>query len=102
MDYSPVICFETSIFNMDKEKALTKINQQEKSNQRQKIRWQCGSTKHLQITSKYCPVGIYYWKAKKMALGMRISEAEKKKEAEDAVSEEEKCLAEETDGEGEK
>ena len=47
-------------------------------------------------------MGISYWKDKKLALGMGISQAEEKKAGEDVVSEEEvNCLAEEADGEGE-
>ena len=49
MDYSPGICFETILVNMYKAKALTKINQPEKSNQKQQIRCRYGSIKYLWI-----------------------------------------------------
>ena len=75
-------------------------NQRERKQQK---RCQCGSTKHLRVYSKDCPVGLAIRKAKKLALGMGISQYEAKKSAEDAKSEEErKCLAAEAAGEGEK
>ena len=40
VDYSPIIRFETIIFNMDEAKALTTTNQPEKSNQKQQKRGQ--------------------------------------------------------------
>ena len=52
VDYSPVIRFETSHVNMDEEKALTKRNQLEKSNNKQQIWCWCGSIKHLIITTR--------------------------------------------------
>ena len=43
-----------------------------KSNQKQQIRCWCGSIKHLHITKRGFHVGLPYWKAKKLALGMGI------------------------------
>ena len=82
MGYSPGIRFETSLVNMYKAKGLTKRNQSVRLNQRQKIRCQYGSINHLRITTRDLPVGISYQKAKKMALGMGISQSKKKKVAE--------------------
>ena len=85
MDYSPGIQFQTSLVNMEEAKELTMNNQQK--------RCRCGSIKHLRISSKDCPVGLAIRKAKKLALGMGISQSEAKKAAEDAAAEEEsKCL----------
>ena len=72
MYYSPVIRFDFFV-NMDKAKVLTKSNLQGKSSQKQQNRSQCGSIKHLYITTRDFPVGISYRKAKKLALGMVIS-----------------------------
>ena len=70
---------------MEEEKALTMINQPEKNQQN----WcQCVSIKHLQVTSNYCPVGLAIRKAKKLALGMGLSQYEAKKAAEDSASDE--------------
>ena len=99
MDYSPGIQFQTSLINMEEEKELTIINQPEMKQQKQ---CQCGSTKHLQVSSKDCPVGLAIRKAKKMVLGTGISKYEAKKAAKDAtVEEESKFLAAESAGEGE-
>ena len=79
MDYSAVIHFQSSLFNVDKEKALTKNIQQGETNQKQGKWCRCGSIEHLQITSNYCPVGISYRKAKKLALEMGLSLAKTNK-----------------------
>ena len=76
------------------------INQPEK---RQQKRCQCGSIKPLQVSSKDFPVGLATREAKKLALGMGLSQSEAKKAAEDAYAEEEsECPAAEAAGEGEK
>ena len=74
MYYIPGIRFQTSLFDMDKSKALTKSNQLEKSNHKKQIRCRCGSINHLQITSKYFPVGISCQKGKKLALEVGLSQ----------------------------
>ena len=100
MDYSTGIQFQTSIINKEEAKELTMINQPEKKQQK---RCRCGSIKHLQVYSKDCPVGLAIRKAKKMALGMGISQSEAKKAAEDATTgEDSKCLESEAAGEDEK
>ena len=68
MYYSPVIRFDFFV-NMDKAKVLTKSNLQGKSSQKQQNRSQCGSIKHLYITTRDFPVGIYYRKAKNWPWG---------------------------------
>ena len=68
MDYSLVIRFETSLVNMDEEKAPTKRKQPEKLNPNQQKRCRCGSIKNLCITSMSCPVGISRG-GKKLGLG---------------------------------
>ena len=78
MYYSPVIRFETSLVNMDEAKAFTKSNEPKKLNHKQQIRCQCGYIKHLRITSRGFPVGVSYRKAQNLALGMGLSQAEKK------------------------
>ena len=100
MDCSPGIKFQTSLINMDGSKSPTMSNKMERNQQK----WcRCGSIKNLRVTSKYCPVGIAIGKAKKLALGMRLSQFEEKKAAEYSAEEEErKCLAAEATGEGEK
>ena len=98
MDYSPGIPFQTSLINMEEAKELTMRNQPEKKQQK---RCRCGSIKHLRVSSKDCPVGLAIRKAKKLALG--ISQSKANKATEYAASEEEsKCLAAEAAGEGEK
>ena len=62
---------------MDEEKSLTKSNHP-KQNKGKKW-WWCGSTKHLQVTSRYFPVGIAFRKAKMLALEMELSQYEAKK-----------------------
>ena len=62
--YNPGMLLKTSLVNMNKAKALTKNNQQQKTNQRQGRRCCCGYTKHLQITSNDFPVGISYQRPK--------------------------------------
>ena len=89
MDYIPGIQFETSIINMEEAQEL-KINNQ--PGKKQQKRRRCGSIKHLWVTSKVCPVGLAIRKAKKLALGMGLSQYESKKVAEDAASEEERNL----------
>ena len=70
---------------------------------KQQKRCRCGSIKHLRVSPKEFPVGFVIIKAKKMALGMGLSQSEAKKAAEDAAAKEErKCLAAEAAGEGEK
>ena len=92
--------FYTILVRKDEEKALTTSNQLEK---KQKKWCQCGSIKHLIVTSKYFPVRLAIIKAKRMALGMGLSKSEAKKAAEDAAEDEDrKCLAEEATGKGEK
>ena len=76
------------------------INQTEKKQQK---RCQCGSIEHLRVTSKNFPVGLAIRKAKKLALGMRLSQFKAKKAAEYSAEEEDrKCLAAEATGEGKK
>ena len=100
IDYSPGIQFQTSLIKTEEVKELTMSNQTEK--RQQKRRW-CGSIKHLRVTSKDSPVGLANRKAKKLALGMGLSQSEAKKAAEDAYAEEEsECPAAEAAGEGEK
>ena len=55
---------------MDEKKSFTKINKTERHNGNNKCR--CGSIKHLQITLRDLPKGIDFWKAKKLALGIRL------------------------------
>ena len=100
MDYSPGIQVQTSLINMEEAKSLTIRNQPEMKQQE----WcRCGSIKHLQVTSKYCPVGLEIIKAKKWSLGMGLSQSKAKRADEDAAEgEESKCLAAEAAGEGEK
>ena len=69
MDYSPGICFQTSLVKMNRIKALIKSNQLGKTNQKQGRRCRCGSINYIQITSNDCPVGIYYQKTKQNGLG---------------------------------
>ena len=98
MDYIPGIKFQKSLINTEEAKEITMINQPKK---RQQKRCRCGSIKHLQVSSKDLPVGLAIIKAKKLALGMGLSQSEAKKAAEDATSEEErKCLTAEAAGEG--
>ena len=98
MGYSPGIKFQTSLINMDGSKSPTMSNQPEGNKQNQ---CRCGSIKNLRVTSKDCPVGLAIRKAKKLALG--ISQSKANKATEYAASEEEsKCLAAEAAGEGEK
>ena len=67
----------------------------------QQRRCQCGSTKHLRISSKDCPVGLAIRKAKKSALETAPSKLEAKKAEEDSAAEEDrKCLDEEAAGKG--
>ena len=77
MYYSPGICFEKSIFNVDKTKALTKRNQIEKH--KGKKRYQCRPNKHLKITLMGFPVGITFRRAKISTLDVGISKYEAKK-----------------------
>ena len=100
MDYSPWIQFQTSLINMDGAKSPTTINQPERNQQK----WcRCGSIKHLRDISKDCPVGLTIRQAKKLALGMGLSQSEAKKVSEDAsAGEDRKFLAAEAAGEGEK
>ena len=95
MYYSPGICFEKSIFNVDKTKALTKRNQIEKH--KGKKRYQFSPNNHLKITLMDCPVGITYQKAKILTLDMGLSQFEAKKSVEEAVVEEEKRFLTEKD-----
>ena len=96
MGYSPGIQFQTSLVNMKEAKELTMSNKPEKKQQK---RCQCGSINHLRVTPKDCPVGLAIRKAKKLALG--ISQSKANKATEYAASEEEsKCLAAEAAGEG--
>ena len=61
----------------------------------------CGSINHSRDTLKNSPVGIAIRKAKKLALGIGMSESEAKKAAEDEAAEEErKCLTGEAAWEG--
>ena len=84
---------------MEEAKELTIINHPEKKQQKQ---CQCGSIKHLRVSSKGFPVAFATRKAKNLALGMGMSQSEAKKESEDTTAEEErKCLAAEAAGEGE-
>ena len=84
---------------MDEEKSLTKNNKLVKPNQNQGRQFWCGSIKHLQITSDYCPVGISYQRWGKLALGVGISPSKTTKAAEDAAAEEEvDCLVLEASG----
>ena len=76
MDYSPGIQFQTSLINMEEAKELTMSNQPEK-NQNNWCR--CGSTKHLRFSSKDFPVGLAIRQAKKLALGMGLSQSEANK-----------------------
>ena len=99
MDYSPGIQFQTSLINMEESKEITMINQPEKKQQK---RCRCSFIKHLQVSSKDCPVGLLIVWAKTMALWMGLSQSEAKKAAEDATEEEEsKYLAAEAAGWGE-
>ena len=59
--YSPGIQFQTSLIIMEEAKELTIRNQPEKKQQK---RYQCGSIKHLQLSSKDCPVGLAIRNAK--------------------------------------
>ena len=83
MDYSPGIQFQTSLINMEDTKELTMGNQPEKNQQK---RCRCGSIDHLRVSSKDCPVVLAIRKAKKLSLGMGISQSESKKAAEDATA----------------
>ena len=75
MDYSPGIQVQTSLINMEEAKSLTIRNQPDMKQQE----WcRCGSIKHLQVTSKYCPVELAIIKAKKLALGVGLSESKAK------------------------
>ena len=76
MEYSPGIQFQTILINMEEAKELTMINQPEKKEQK---RCRCSSINHLQVSSKDFPVGILIRKAKKLALGVGISQSEAKK-----------------------
>ena len=97
MDYSPGIQFQTILINMDESKSLTTSNQPENKQQK---RCQCGSTKHLRVTSRDCPVGLAIRRAKKLALGMGLSQSKENNSAEDAAAEEKrKCLTSEANGE---
>ena len=71
MDYSPGIQFQKSPINMEEAKELTMSNQPEKKQQTWCLR---GPIKHLQVTSKDCPVGLAIRKAKNLALGMGLSQ----------------------------
>ena len=71
MDYSPGIQFQISIINVEEAKESTTINQPEKKQQNQ---CRCGSIKHLQVTSKDCPMGPEIRRAKKKALRMGLSD----------------------------
>ena len=100
MEYSTGIKFQTSIINMEEAKVLTTSNQPENKQQK---RCQCGSIKYSRVTSTDFPVGLAIRKAKKLALGVGLSQSEAKKAAEDTTAEEEsKCLAAEAAGGGEK
>ena len=67
----------------------------------QQKRCQCGSIKHLRISSKDCPDGLAIRKAKKSALDMALSKSEAKKAEKDAAAEEEsKFMATEAAGGG--
>ena len=79
MDYSAEIRFQKILVNMEEAKILIKNNQMGKTNQKQGRKYQCRSTKHLRIISNDCPVGLYYQKAKKLALEMGIFIANTKK-----------------------
>ena len=61
MGYSPGIQLQASLIYTEEAKALTMRNQLEKKQQKQ---CRCGSIKHLQVTSKDCPVGLAIRKAK--------------------------------------
>ena len=56
VDYIQRIQFQTSLVNMEYAKELTIKNQQKQC--------QCGSIKHLRISSNDCPVGLAIRKAK--------------------------------------
>ena len=100
IDHNPGMQFQTSLINTEEAKELTMRNQPEKKQQK---RCQCGSIKHLRFSFKDCPVGLAIRKAKKLALGMGLSQSEAKKAAEYATAEEwSKCLEEEAAGDGEK
>ena len=73
---------------MDEVKALTMKNQPGKSLDKKK-RCRCGSLGHLHITSKECPIGIYYQNKKKSS-EMGLYQKEAKKEADDAFTEAQK------------
>ena len=61
MDYSQGIQFQTSLINMEEAQVSTINNEPETKQQK----WcRCGSIKHLQISSKDCPVGLAIRKAK--------------------------------------
>ena len=64
---------------MEEAKELTMSNQLETNKQKQ---CQCVSIKNLQVTTKDLPVGLANKRAKKLALGMRLSQFEAKKAAE--------------------
>ena len=96
MDCSPGICFQTSLVNMDKTKALTTRNQPEKKQQKQ---FWCVSTKHLRITSNDFLLMLAIRRVKKLTLRIGISQAEAKKSEEDSAPERRsKFLAAEVDG----
>ena len=84
MDYSPGMQFQTSLINKEEAKALTMRNQPE--NEQQKRFW-CGSIKHLRYSSEDTPVGLVIRKAKKLALGLGISQCEANKSVEDETVE---------------
>ena len=79
MDYSVGICFQTSPVNTEDAKVLTKNNQMGKMNQKQGRKFRGGSSKHLRMTSNDFLVGMYYQKAKKLALAMGLSISDTKK-----------------------
>ena len=62
---------------MNKEKSLIKSNQPESTRKNQ---FWCGSTNHLQITSRDFPMEIFVQKAKILALEMGLYQYEPKKE----------------------
>ena len=97
MDYSQGVHFETSLINMEEAKELTMNN---KTGKKQQKRCRCGSIKHSRVTSKDCPVGLAIRRAKKLALGMGLSQSKENNSAEDAAAEEKrKCLTSEANGE---
>ena len=72
-----------------------------KPERNQQKRCRCGSIKHLRVSSEDFPLGLEIREAKKMALGMGLSQSEAKKAEEDATAEEKrKYLAAEAAREG--